>query len=547
MLSSAVKRFILPFAPQKSRVLFNAEVEGAAVYALTELERMKGGGLIIRQPEEKILFLAKMGYPLWLFPKNETTYIFDGLNNSAYAVSYFELPSAKVFMDSLETNLNTREDFMAFLSDHNSYFTQPKKEKKLSFSNLIVDLDFKKEFNAYRKEATEVTGQPANLALLPPSLEEASISSTLTEIGKLQTVIEEDAESLPECLRLLNKTTSQYITELDYAAEAVRDETNAKIKAQEEVINPKIASLNSEYKRRIGDLTRSFNQELETLEKLKARAEKCVENDEAKMRVYRREAENQASKKHLTYEKKWREKVAQTKKDLDGIKKEVKRIEKSIKNITKQKTAQTAKLQFELDAEIKHARQPLLDLERVRDAKMLVFKREAEKMIKLEKPVVDGLNSAVKLGEAIKAKFVMLGIVDPQLKSPALFYVPFYVACYQSGLKKRSIFLPPSTTNPVGFAAKLKGAFGRSKIKELFNPRFKSISILIGRVQVLSKRDHFLDDQIKDLGEKNNLLNTRLTRGNIAEGLVYLRTEGWLSYKEYQLVSNSLNLTLDRC
>jgi CRISPR/Cas system-associated endoribonuclease Cas2 len=540
MLSSPVKRFILPFVLQESRIPFNAEVEGAAVYALAELERMKGGGLIMKQPEEKIVFLAKMGYPLWLFPRSETTYIFDGLNGSAYALSYFELPSAKVFMDSLEGNLNTREDFMTFLSDHNNYFTQPKKEKELLLTNLIVDLDFKKELNAYRKEAVEVTGQLANLALLPPSLDEATVSSMLTEIGKLQTVIKEDAERLPECLRLLNKTTSQYITELDYEAEAVKDEANAKIKAQEELINPKIASLNSQYKGRIDDLTRSFDQELETLEKLKARTEKCIENDEGKIKLYKREAETQASKKHLIYEKRWKEKSAQTKKQLNGLKKELKRIDKSIKNTTKQKTEQTAKLQFELDAEIKHARQPLLDLETVRDAKTLALKREVEKLIKLEKPVVDRLNSTVKLGEAINAKFGMLGILDQQLKSPALFYVPFYVVCYQSGLSKRSIFLPPSTASVIGLTAKLKGAFGRSKVKELFTPRFKSISVMIDKVQVLAKQDSFLDSQIKGLGEKNNLLNTSLTRGNIAEGLVYLRDQGWLSDKEYQIVSNSL-------
>jgi hypothetical protein len=92
----------------------------------------------------------------------------------------------------------------------------------------------------------------------------------------------------------------------------------------------------------------------------------------------------------------------------------------------------------------------------------------------------------------------------------------------------------------MGLAAKLKGAFGRSKIKDLFTPRFKSISMLIDRVQALAKQDTFLDSQIKGLGEKNNLLNTLLTRGNIAEGLGYLRTEGWLTDKEHHVVSNSL-------
>ena len=69
MLTSAVTRFILPFTTEKSREPFGSEVEAAAVFALAELERNKGGGLIVKQPEETLLFIAKIGYPLWLFPK----------------------------------------------------------------------------------------------------------------------------------------------------------------------------------------------------------------------------------------------------------------------------------------------------------------------------------------------------------------------------------------------------------------------------------------------------------------------------------------------
>ena len=254
MLNAAVKRFILPFSPGKSRELFSFDVEAAAVYALSELERAKGGGLIVKQPEEKLLFITKIGYPLWLFPNNETAYIFDGLNDSRLSVHYFDVPPAKPFIESLERNSKTHEDYMAFLSDHDNYFQQPKKEKEFLLRGLIAGVDFKKEFSVYRKEAVEVTGQPAKLAPLAPTLEEATISSMLTEMSKLQSFLREDAQRLSECLRLINKTTSQYITELDYAAEAVRDEANAKIKAQEEFVNPQIAKLNSEYKRQIAQI-----------------------------------------------------------------------------------------------------------------------------------------------------------------------------------------------------------------------------------------------------------------------------------------------------
>ena len=543
MSNVAVKRFILPFSPGKSRELVSFDVEAAAVYALSELERAKGGGLILKQPEEKLLFITKIGYPLWLFPNNETAYIFDGLNESRLSVHYFEVPSAKPFIESLEKNSKTHEDYMAFLSDHDNYFQQPKKEKEVVLQGLIAGVDFKKEFSVYRKEAVEVTAQPAKFASLAPTLEEATISSMLAEMGKLQSFLGEEAERLSECLRLINKTTNQFITELDYEAEAVRDEANAKIKAQEEFVNPQIAKLNSEHKRQINDLTKSFNEELESLEKLKVKTIKFIEGNEEKIKRYNREAKTQAQKNHLIYEKTWKQKSRQTKKELDGLKKELKRIENGIKNLNKQKAKKTSALQLEHEAEVKLARQPLLDLEAARDAKVLGFKQKTEKLLKQEKPVIDGLNSVIKLGEAVNARFEMLGDSEQQwkrLKSPALFYVPFYVACYQAGLSKRYIFLPPSMISPISFAARLKGAFGRSKIKELFTPRFKEITALIDKVQMLAKQDSLLDNEVRDLGEKNNLWNTESIRDNIAEGLVYLKHEGWLSDREYQALSSSL-------
>ena len=113
MLNSATKRFILPFSPLKSREA-NYESELAAIYAVAELERAKGGGLIIKQPREKILFISKIGYPLWLYPKNENIYIFDGLNDSYFAISYTELPVAKTFMESLERNSKIKEEYLTF-------------------------------------------------------------------------------------------------------------------------------------------------------------------------------------------------------------------------------------------------------------------------------------------------------------------------------------------------------------------------------------------------------------------------------------------------
>jgi hypothetical protein len=134
----------------------------------------------------------------------------------------------------------------------------------------------------------------------------------------------------------------------------------------------------------------------------------------------------------------------------------------------------------------------------------------------------------------------MLGFRDQQVKSPALIYIPFYVACYQAGCSKRFIFLAPSTTSTLSFSAKFRGALGISKIRLLFIPRFRTISDLIEKAQVISEKDSLLSSQIFSLGEKNNFLKTALARENITNGLSYLRDEGWLSDKERQSLNNRL-------
>jgi CRISPR/Cas system-associated endoribonuclease Cas2 len=450
------------------------------------------------------------------------------------------VPSAAPFIEDLEKSSLTREDYMAFLSDHKNYFQQPKKEGELLFRGLIADVDFRREFSLYLREAVEVGSQSARLVQLAPALEEATIASTLAEMNNLTWFLRQDVQVLSESLRVIKNTTSQYITELEYAAEAVRNEATAKIKAQEEFINPQISKLNRDYNERIAEVARSFDVELERLEKLKAKNEKFIQTDEENIKLYQKEAKKQAQKKHLIYEKSWKDKISQTKKELSGLKKELKRIEKSVKNSNKQKNNQIGDLRLDLAAKIKLLRQPLVELESARDDKLLVFRQETEKLTTREKPVIEGLNRTIKIRESINNHFETLGIQGQLFKSPALFYVPFYIICYQAGLSNRYIFLPPSTANAIGFGTKLKGAVGMSKIKERFIPRFKAITALIEKVHVHVKKEALFEGKIRSLGEKNNLLNTVNIRENLFKGLVDLKRGGWLSDREYESLTATL-------
>src|SRR5208283_3983324 len=104
----------------------------------------------------------------------------------------------------------------------------------------------------------------------------------------------------------------------------------------------------------------------------------------------------QTTKNHKIYAKRWKEKNRLTKKEIDGLKKDLGRIDKNLKNLNKQKTQKISEIHLNLDSEIKHMRVPLVELEATRDQKLAAFKREAALMLDKEKPVIDGLNDAIK-------------------------------------------------------------------------------------------------------------------------------------------------------
>ena len=536
MFASVTKRYILPFSNQKSNP---PEAEAAAVFAVAELDRNKGGGLITRRQEEKLVFLSKSGYPLWLFPNNDIILVFDGFAESNFNVSYVEIPEAKAFMESLDVNSRPREKYATFLSDHVNYFQQSVKERHFFFKGLIVDLNFKNEFNVYRKEPTEGNIQ-TNTALPSPTLDEPSIASMVSEFDKLQSKIREEAERLQECIRLVKKITSQYITEIDYEAAAAKEETDAKIKAQEELVNPQIAKLTKDYNRKIKELAESFDKELESFEKIIVRTQKSIESSEEEMKFYQCKAKVQASKKHAIYEKRWKQKIKQVEKELRVLKKELENSEDNQKKISKQKAQEISEINFELDAEIKAARQPITELKAAIETKMLSFKLETEKMFRQEKPVIESLNKSINLSDSIKANFEVLGLRGQDLKGPGLFYIPFYVACYEMGLARRYLIVPPSTIAAVDFSVKLKGALGMSKLKDLFISRFKAIADLIESVQELTKQNSMFENQLYDFGQRDNFLKNRTYMESVQKGLVYLRHQGWLSDKEQQALSKRL-------
>jgi DNA polymerase III alpha subunit (gram-positive type) len=544
-ITPGIKQFILPFSvlSENRKEPFTFDLEVATVFSLAEVDRAKGGGFLSKRPEEKTVFIAKIGYPLWLFPWSETTLIFDGLNRSKYTLPYAVIPDVKAFMENLKRGSKTRETHLAFLSDHINYFQTPVTEKGVLINGLIREPEFLGEFDSYRHEAIEITidDQPSNVALLSPIIDESTISSTLDELKTLHLSFKEDIDRLYRCMKFMNKATRHYINVLRSKAKAVKEEFDVKINAQEEIVAPRVAHLKEDYDHQIIESAKSFERQLLPVQKEKVKLEKSREHALTKIEHYKLEAKTRAEMDDSVGEQKWKEKSSETKKELSEIEDQLKQTEKALKDLEERKSLEIFNLRSELEAKIKEARQPLLELESSRDAKILICKQEIETLEQQTKLIIEHIGRTAKLRETSIANFVKLGVKqDPELKDVALFYVPFYVACYQVESKKRYLILPPSEANAIGLSTKLKGALGRAKIKQLLVPRFKVITSLMDTIQVLAQQNAVFETEMREMGGRTNILTLDSMSERIQKGLEYITKEGWLSEKEHQDLSQKI-------
>ncbi|MEM2146711.1 MAG: hypothetical protein QW279_15215, partial [Candidatus Jordarchaeaceae archaeon] len=181
-MSQKTQKLILPCSvPAENRTeAFSSEMEKGAIYCLAELERERGGGLILKKPEEKTVFLAEFGYPLWLFPWNNLSLIFDGLKTKAHTLTYKIVPDVKNFMENLQRSSKSIETYMIFLSDSINYFQILTSEKTMVIDAFITESNFLNEFSLYLSEASAVEeASLSEMVFLPTVIDESSILSAV--------------------------------------------------------------------------------------------------------------------------------------------------------------------------------------------------------------------------------------------------------------------------------------------------------------------------------------------------------------------------------
>jgi hypothetical protein len=521
---------------EKRREPFNFETEIATIFVLSELERKYSR--LNASKHEKSVYILKVGYPLLLIVKDNATYVFDGLNRTSYDWMHYETSQIENVLVDFESNFRIHELYSKFLGKYQN-FHHTLNSKKLTYEGLIADNTLLNELGSYRSEATEV--YDTQTSLISPVLKETEATKIVDQIETLQLDFREKIEKLKQLPEGIFKATKGYIEGFNFESKAIEEETEAKIKAQREVINPKIEKLTIEYKKQVEQLERSIDSEQDPLEKQKTRIKKTMKERETNIEHYSKQAKLQAQRGNKRSEDNLKIKIKREQQELDELQAQYKKIEKQFKKLTEQKTNETTKLKQEFDKKVQTERKPILTLETLRAEKQEEFKQESKKLDELTKLSLEELDNYITQQEKLLANMEPLSLeTDPKLKNNAIIYVPFYIVAYSktnTNTKRYHIF-PPVIANSLGFSSKLMGALRMAKIKNLLNERFKAVSNLGEKLQIETSTNPEFETQMEASSQKNNILNMKTLLTN---GLLLLKEEGWLSETDYQMLLSTLN------
>jgi hypothetical protein len=536
-----ITKSILPFCvlSQNRKEPLTTEIERTAVFCLAELERVKGGGLIMKQPSEKLVSVAEVCYPLWLVTMGERSLLFDGLNTTSYTLTYSAVPDIQGFLDNVNRSSATRQAYTAFLSDNVNYFQVSDIEEEKVIDGLISDLEFLDEFTSYLPEAAPVKTPLSDIIMISPTLDEASIFSVAKELQNLKSRFAEEVNSLYSSMKHVNAKTQGFMKEIHDAMGEVEKKFDKEIQKCRVSVAKKVEKIRKKHDEELTVFSREVEKELLSLQKENIKLEKTKEQLVAGIDRCEAEIKTCAVNKDSASERKWREERDKIKKQLSQAESKIKQLKKKIKAVEDKRNLKIFKLKSQCDTRTKEASKNLLEIESSRDARIRVSEEEMEKLEELTSGIIEQIDKLAKLREASIAEFDKLG-VQRRKRKHALVCIPFYLACYQSEQRKRYGCFPPSTANSISFSVKFKGALGKAKIKQLLQPRFKKLVSLLNHFPSLMEQNAVFDREMNEACAKANMLRTKGLRRLIEDGLEKLKEEGWFSEKECECFSQSL-------
>jgi hypothetical protein len=531
------KGFIIPFTTPTARRLkdFTKNMEMAAILYLAESERKKGESRVLGKTDEKLVFVAKACYPIWLIPYRGATLIFDGLGLASHTLSYDTIPDIETFNKNLWENRQTTESYTATLIRNMEYFKNFNGKEEIKIEGLISNHDLKEDFKTYLYKMKKVKKHLTNKVVLTAIIEDLEIKDGIGQLSNIRKRTAKDIETIDTSIKLLNTITRRKIKTIRIEIRKTQKKHRKQIEKTKRKMKKKIGQIQSKYNKKIARKSKKFKEKLQRLHKNQIKLQKTL-------KYLRTEAKRCRTKMHS----KKRDKKTQLNLKLKRIQKKLPTLNKKIKANSKRsrKVKTSMKLEIaqqkaECDEHIVTANKIFLDLQASRDAEITMKRRQLATLEKLTSLITNSMWEMVKAKRAFLKEFDIITITGKN-RPRGMVYLPFYVARYEKGDKKRYTIYPPTLVRDMGILTKMKGALGATKLKALLQSRSKAIATFLNQLVPQIEKNTMLEKNITEAGIQASILLSKRLRVGVKKGLIELEKQNWLSRNELQTFSKIL-------
>jgi uncharacterized protein YukE len=532
------KSFILPFAtPAADRFKdFTKNMEMAAILHLAESSREKGERYLLKKPDEKLVFLTKAWYPIWLIPYNGATLLFDGFGITSHAISYDTVPDVKIFNEDIEENQKTTEAYTVTLSRNVDYFKDFTGKEEKNIEGLIATPDFIKDFATYLLQMKETQEPFTAKAVLTPLIEDYEIQVSIGQLSNLRKKIDEDIENIDASMRLLNTTTVEKTKAIREEIKKTREKHDTQIEKIKPRVTRKISQIQNKYHRKITRTSKRFKDRLQRLRKNQVKLQKTLRHLRTEAKRCETRIQSRRRRKRKQTESQWTLKLKRIKKKLPTVSKGIKRTVKKIQDVETAQKLELAQVKTECDARIEAANKPFRDLRSSKEAEITMKQQEIATLEDMTSQITSQMREIAETKKVNLAEFDKLAI-PRRRKARALVYVPFYLVRYEKEDQKRYVIYPPSFVGTLGTLTKMKGALGAPKMKALLQPRSEAMTTFLNQLVARIAKNPMLEKEVTEACIQDSILLSKQLRIGVKKGLKELEKENWMSKNELQTFS----------
>ena len=522
------KGFILPFTTSTAKRLkdFTKNMEMAAILYLAESERKK---------DEKLVFITKALYPIWLIPYRGATLIFDGRNYTSHTLFYDVVPDIETFNKNLRENRKTTESYTATLYRNKDYFKNFNGKEEIRIEGLIANSDLIDDFKVYLHKMKKAKRHLKNKAILPNTIEDIEIREGIGQLLNLRKRTANDIQTIENSMQLLSTITVKEIKTIRAEIRKTRNNYRKQIEKIKPKVKKKIWRIQNKYNQKIARKSKKFKKEIKRLHENQIELQKTLRYLKTEAKRCKTKMNSKKSDKKIQ----WNLKLKRIEKKLPAINNRIEANAKKSRKVESALKLEISKQKMECDEHIEAANKIFLDLQASRDAEITVKRREIVTLENLTRDVTNSMREIVHTKRVSLREFDTITLAGKK-RSRELVCLPFYLARFEKGDKKRFVVYPPFVVEDMGILTKMKGALGAAKLKSQLQCRSRAITTFLNQLITFIEKNPVLEKNITEAGIQASILLRKRLRVGIKKGLTELEKQNWVSKSELQVFSEIL-------